>query len=226
MTTMKSNIKLEQPSDWPRWFLNIEYHARLLDVWEIVDPDETMFSEKEMLGKVGRPDLREIAEDFSELHQHRFRLALLVWEGRNPDTRGERPTEPTAGAREDIADHYWAAIQCRRLREEGRVDAREVENVLRLHNLIASSVDDDIFYLVLCQLKCEGKHGVRAMLQTLRTWAAPTEDQQPEGSWEGEVCVEEGEEREEVPAEEGEEVLAGEGEEVWVEEGEDFCNQW
>jgi hypothetical protein len=131
--------------------------------------------------------------------------------------------------------NYQAAALEQRRQQDSRVDARDVENVLRIHNLIASSVDDDLFGMVLWVLKGEGKHGVRAILQTLRTWAAPTEDQQPEGLWEEEVWVEEAEEKEEVEevsaeegkevwVEEGEEVWVEKGEEAWVEEGEDFCN--
>jgi hypothetical protein len=63
---MASNIRLDRRRDWPSWFLNIEYHARLLDVWHIIDPDETIVSEKEMLGRDNTPRTKDILKKLVE----------------------------------------------------------------------------------------------------------------------------------------------------------------
>lgn len=183
-TAMASGIKLNKPSDWPKWFLNIEYHARLLDVWDIIDPDETIISEKAMLGKFDNPRTEDILEEVLEERALHFRFGLPMWEDRGRSkTRGERPSEPGAPTQKQIALVYQDHCLGRRQQRDSGVDALNVENVVRIHNLITSSVNDDIYCVVLYQLKSEGQHGVRAMLQALREWAAPIQDQ-PVGEWE------------------------------------------
>ncbi|KAH6840946.1 hypothetical protein B0I37DRAFT_385636 [Chaetomium sp. MPI-CAGE-AT-0009] len=178
---MNSNTRLKKPTDWQGWFDYIYLHARHLDVWDIINPNVTIPSERAMLEQADVIHPSDILNELVEQRAQRFQDELRTWEQTSPDARGERPSEPVPPTREEIQIAYLAAVQEQRREYESRFDPLVREKVMRMYTLIAGSVDNSIYGLALRSLTREEQYGVRAILQALRKVMAPM-SRPPEGS--------------------------------------------
>ncbi|KAL2118369.1 hypothetical protein VTJ04DRAFT_8029 [Mycothermus thermophilus] len=94
---LPGDFKVRSPLDWPLFHAYIKARADWEEVWYIVNPDETRWSEDDMIGDDPVPRFIDTLVRVREEYQQQFNAQLDAWNQADPATRGPKPVlqEPT-----------------------------------------------------------------------------------------------------------------------------------
>lgn len=158
--------QLRSRNDWPNWYIQLTWHAKLRNVWDLVDPDAPDAPGMHE----GAPELPTISS-ITELGAAGHPLTSSTYDDR-PHARATRSqsTQPTeAQSSPEAYNHELAKYKIRTSEW-----AAKAERLQKLWNWVNTTVAPSIISPVMVRLVTNDKTTLQSLVRALRQELAPT----------------------------------------------------
>lgn len=173
----KGTILLHSRKTFPKWYIQLQFHCMMRQIWDEVRPDAPFSPNKTEKNPLelakAAPTLDEFLQQKIEQAQEAYVLEKQSWDALPESDRGSEPTAPGKIGAADVKEEYEQSLK------QSAVEATRTGAISSRHlavlDWIKDTVDENLLGIAQIQLVSDNKVSLRKLIAALKRYLGPSE---------------------------------------------------